>query len=73
MERPDLRKLIVAGMVISGVAAAILMYRRGESLFGIARKAITNPVGSLVSEVGTAVSNNQTGAQPSATPQPAIS
>ena len=64
MEREGLRKLIVAGMVISGVAAAILMYRRGESLFGIARKAITNPVGSLINEVQTATSNNETSAAP---------
>jgi hypothetical protein len=73
MEREDLRKLIVAGMVISGVAAAFLMYRRGESLFGIARKTITNPVGSLVSEVQTAVSNDQPNSQTDALPQPATS
>jgi hypothetical protein len=36
--------------IVSGVAAAYLMYRRGESLGTIARQAITNPVGSLVSE-----------------------
>ena len=72
MEREDLRKLIVAGMVISGVAAAILMYRRGESLFGVARKAITNPVGSLISEVGNAVTRDQP-ALASAASQPATS
>jgi len=27
------------------------MYRRGESLGSIAKQAITNPIGSLVSEV----------------------
>jgi hypothetical protein len=64
MEREGIRKLFVAGMIVSGVAAAILMYRRGESLFGIARKAITNPVGSLVSEVETAAANDQTEVQP---------
>jgi hypothetical protein len=73
MEREDLRKLIVAGMVISGAVAAILMYRRGESLFGIARKALTNPVGSLISEVETAVSNDGPNNQTSALPQPATS
>jgi hypothetical protein len=64
MPRQGLRKLIVAGMVISGVAAAILMFRRGESLFGIARKTITNPVGSLINEVQTAASDRS-----AATPQ----
>jgi hypothetical protein len=73
MKREDLRKLIVAGMVISGVVAAILMYRRGESFFGIARKAITNPVGSLISEVETAVSNDGPNSQNNALPQPATS
>jgi len=73
VKREDLRKLIVAGMVISGFAAAFLMYRRGESLFGIARKAITNPVGSLISEVETAVSNDQPNNQTDALPQPATS
>jgi hypothetical protein len=66
MEREDLRKLIVAGMVISGIAAAVLMFRRGESLFGIARKTITNPVGSLINEVQTATTGNS-GATPQIT------
>jgi hypothetical protein len=51
MERENVRKIVFVGMVISGIVAAILMRRRGESLFGIARKAITNPVGSLLDEV----------------------
>jgi hypothetical protein len=37
--------------IISGFGAAYLMYRRGESMISIARKTVTNPVGSLVSEV----------------------
>ncbi|WP_433974931.1 hypothetical protein [Tunturiibacter lichenicola] len=37
--------------VASGLIAAYLMYRRGESLGSIAKQAITNPIGSLVSEV----------------------
>ena len=51
-----MRKLIVWGTVLSGVAAAILMYRRGASLGTIATKATLNPVGSLVHEVRTAAS-----------------
>ena len=46
-----LSKMIVYATVISGFVAAYLMYRRGESMVSIARKTVTNPVGSLVSEV----------------------
>jgi hypothetical protein len=55
MERETLRKLFVYASVISGVVAAYLMYRRGEPLGTIATKAITNPVGSLISEVSGGV------------------
>jgi putative effector of murein hydrolase len=55
MERETLRKLFVYASVISGIVAAYLMYRRGESLGTIATKAITNPVGSLISEVSGGV------------------
>jgi hypothetical protein len=48
-------KLIVCATVISGFVAAYLMYKRGESLVAIARKLVTNPVGSLVSEVHNVV------------------
>jgi hypothetical protein len=41
--------------VISGFVAAYLMYKRGESMMAIARKTVTNPVGSLVSEVQNVV------------------
>ena len=51
----SVRKLILLATVISGVVAAYLMYRRGESLGAIAKNTITNPVGSLVSEVKNAV------------------
>jgi len=51
----SMSKLIVYATVISGFVAAYLMYRRGESLVSIARKTVTNPVGSLVSEVKNAV------------------
>ena len=42
-------------MIVSGVVAAYLMYRRGESLVSIATKTVTNPVGSLISEVKNTV------------------
>jgi hypothetical protein len=48
-------KIIVYATVISGLVAAYLMYKRGESLVAIARKTVTNPVGSLVSEVQNVV------------------
>jgi hypothetical protein len=51
MERETLRKLFVYATVASGVVAAYLMYRRGEKLGTIATRTITNPVGSLISEV----------------------
>lgn len=50
-----LSNIIVYATVISGFIAAYLMYRRGESLVAIARQTVTNPVGSLVSEVKNAV------------------
>ena len=50
-----LSKVILYATVISGVVAAYLMSRRGESMFSIARKTVTNPVGSLVSEVKNVV------------------
>ena len=50
-----MRKIIVLATVACGVVAAYLMYRRGESLLSIASNAITNPVGSMVSEVKNAV------------------
>jgi hypothetical protein len=54
MEQEKARKLVILAIVASGIAAACLMYRRGESLMGIARKAIANPLGALASEVETA-------------------
>jgi hypothetical protein len=56
MERESgMRRLILSATVISGIVAAYLMYRRGESLGTIARRTIPNPVGSLVSEVKNSV------------------
>ena len=51
-----MRKLIVWGTVLSGVAAAVLMYRRGAALTTIASKATLNPVGSLINELRPAAS-----------------
>jgi hypothetical protein len=53
--RSSLQKAILLATVVSGFIAAYLMYRRGESLGSIAKQAITNPVGSLVSEVKNSV------------------
>jgi hypothetical protein len=55
MEQERLRRLFVLATVICGVAAAYLMYRRGEPLGAIAKKMITNPVGARASELGNAV------------------
>ncbi len=46
-----MRRLFTWASLIAGVAAAYLMYRRGESLSAIATKATTNPVGALATEV----------------------
>jgi hypothetical protein len=51
----SISKVILYATVISGFVAAYLMYRRGESLISITRKAVTSPVGSLVSEVKNVV------------------
>ena len=53
--RNTLPKLVFFATVISGVVAAYMMYRRGESIFSIAGKTVTNPVGSLISEVKNVV------------------
>jgi hypothetical protein len=50
-----LSKVVLYATVISGFVAAYLMYRRGESMMSIATKTVTNPVGSLVSEVKNVV------------------
>jgi hypothetical protein len=49
----SMRRVILFATVASGFVAAYLMYRRGESLGSIAKQTITNPIGSLVSEVKT--------------------
>ncbi len=49
-----MRRIIVWATIASGVVAAYLMLRRGESLTTVADKAVSNPVGSLVNELKTA-------------------
>jgi hypothetical protein len=51
----SMKRVILFATVASGVVAAYLMYRRGESLGSIAKQTIANPVGSLISEVKTRV------------------
>ena len=51
-----MKRLLFWGTLIAGATAAYLMYRRGESLGTIAAQAVTNPVGSLVTELKTASS-----------------
>ena len=51
----SMTKFIFYATIVSGCVAAYMMYRRGESLGAIARQTITNPVGSLVTEVKNAV------------------
>jgi hypothetical protein len=46
-----MKRALFWGTIIAGAVAAYLMYRRGESVGAIAVKAVTNPVGSLVSEL----------------------
>jgi hypothetical protein len=52
--RHPIRKLIAFATVASGLVAAYMMYRRGASLPSIAKQTITNPIGSLISEVKNA-------------------
>jgi hypothetical protein len=49
--RNSMSRLILFATIASGVIAAYLMYRRGESIGTIAKQAVTNPVGSLMTEV----------------------
>jgi hypothetical protein len=49
-----MKRLLFWGTIVSGAAAAYLMYRRGESLGTIAQKTISNPIGSLTNELKTA-------------------
>ena len=47
----SMNRLVLFATIASGIIAAYLMYKRGESIGTIAKNAITNPIGSLVTEV----------------------
>jgi hypothetical protein len=49
--RLSIQKVIAFATVAAGFVAAYMMYRRGASLPSIAKQTLTNPVGSLISEV----------------------
>ncbi len=46
-----MKRVLFWGTIVAGAVAAYMMYRRGESIGMIAVRAVTNPVGSLVSEL----------------------
>ncbi len=50
-----MKRLVLWGSIAAGATAAYLMYRRGESVITIARRILTNPVGTFVTEVRGAV------------------
>ncbi|WP_199726384.1 hypothetical protein [Acidipila sp. EB88] len=50
-----MKRLFFWGTILSGAAAAYLMYRRGESFGTIAQKAVSNPVGAFADELRTAL------------------
>lgn len=54
-----MKRLFFWVTLASGVTAAVLMARRGESFGGIVKKTLSNPFGSLGSEVKTALTGNQ--------------
>jgi hypothetical protein len=70
MEQERLKRLFVLVTMISGIAAAYLMYRRGASLGEIAKKTLTSPVGALASEIGNVLesSGSQTPAKANSSP-----
>ena len=49
-----MKRVLFWGTIVAGAVAAYMMYRRGESMGTIAVRAVTNPVGSLVTELQTA-------------------
>lgn len=46
-----MKRIFFWATIASGLTAAYLMYRRGESFRTIARKSLDNPFGSLASEL----------------------
>ena len=59
MDEERFSRLFMVITVVSGFAAAYLMYRRGASLGTIARKSITNPLGTLASEARIVVTSGR--------------
>ena len=53
-----MKRLFFWVTLASGITAAVLMARRGESFGTIAKKAISNPFGALGSELKNAVSGS---------------
>jgi len=49
-----MKRVLFWGTIVAGAVAAYMMYRRGEGVGTIAVRTVTNPVGSLVSELQTA-------------------
>jgi hypothetical protein len=49
-----MKRALFWGTIVAGAVAAYLMYRRGEGMGTIAVRTVTNPIGSLVSELQTA-------------------
>jgi hypothetical protein len=49
-----MKRVLFWGTIVAGAVAAYLMYRRGEGMGTIAVRTVTNPVGSLVTELQTA-------------------
>jgi hypothetical protein len=46
-----MKRVLFWGTIVAGAVAAYMMYRRGEPMGTIAVRAVTNPVGSLYSEL----------------------
>jgi hypothetical protein len=50
-----MKRALFWGTIVAGAVAAYLMYRRGEAMGTIAVRTVTNPVGSLVTELANSV------------------
>jgi hypothetical protein len=53
-----MKRALFWGTIVAGAVAAYLMYRRGESVGSIAVRTVTNPVGSLVTELIAPIPNS---------------
>jgi hypothetical protein len=50
-----MKRALFWGTIVAGAVAAYLMYRRGEAMGTIAVRTVTNPIGSLVTELANSV------------------